>query len=94
MFKVESRARIDLTRTLPPFAEGVRDPDRSLSNHACCAGNGRVTLNLKKPGARALAKQLIARCDVVVENFGPGIMAQLGLPEERYRELVERKIIY
>ena len=57
---------------LPPFGGGVRDPDRSLSNHACWAGNGSVTLNLKKPEARELARQLIARCDVVIENFGPG----------------------
>jgi len=79
VFKIESRARIDMTRGLPPFAGGVRDPDRSLSNHACWAGNGSVTLNLKKPEARELARRLIAHCDVVVENFGPGVMADLGL---------------
>jgi benzylsuccinate CoA-transferase BbsF subunit len=79
VFKIESRARVDMTRGLPPFAEGVRDPDRSLSNHACWAGNGSVTLNLKRPEARELARQLVARCDAVVENFGPGVMADLGL---------------
>ena len=86
VYKIESRARVDLTRSLPPFAEGVRDPNRSLSNHACWAGNGSVTLNLKRPEARDLARQLIARCDVVVENFGPGVMSKLGLG---YRELCE-----
>ena len=79
VYKIESRARIDLTRMLPPFAGGVRDPDRSLSNHACWAGNGSVTLNLKKPEAQELARQLAAQCDAVVENFGPGAMADLGL---------------
>jgi benzylsuccinate CoA-transferase BbsF subunit len=79
VYKIESRARIDMTRTLPPFAGGVRDPDRSLSNHACWAGNGSVTLNLKRPEARALAHALVARCDVVIENFGPGVMEELGL---------------
>jgi benzylsuccinate CoA-transferase BbsF subunit len=79
VYKIESRARIDLTRTLPPFAGGVRDPDRSLSNHACWGGNGSVTLNLKKPEALALARELIAKCDVVVENFGPGFMTKAGL---------------
>ncbi|MBM5812963.1 MAG: CoA transferase [Gammaproteobacteria bacterium] len=79
VFKIESRARIDLLRMLPPFAGGVRDPDRSLSNHAGWAGNGSVTLNLKTPAARDLARRLVAVCDVVVENFGPGAMAALGL---------------
>ncbi len=82
VFKIESRARIDMTRTLPPFAEGVRGPDRSLSNHACWAGNGSVTLNLKKPEARRLARELIAISDVVVENFGPGVMKKLELGYE------------
>jgi benzylsuccinate CoA-transferase BbsF subunit len=79
VYKIESRARIDLTRTLPPFAGGVRDPDRSLSNHACWAGNGSITLNLQKEEARDLARTFIATCDVVIENFGPGFMSRAGL---------------
>ena len=60
VYKVESYARVDMTRNLPPFAEGVRDPNRSLSNHACWGGNGSVSLNLKREEARELARQLIA----------------------------------
>ena len=82
VYKIESRARIDLTRTLPPFAEGVRDPDRSLSNHAAWAGNGSVTLNLKTDEGQELARQLVAQCDVVIENFGPGVMEKLHLGYE------------
>ncbi len=88
VYKIESRARIDMTRTLPPFAGGERDPNRSLSNHACWAGNGSVTLNLKKPEAKQLALELIAKCDAVVENFGPGVMQGLGLG---YEELLAVK---
>jgi benzylsuccinate CoA-transferase BbsF subunit len=85
VYKIESRARIDINRTLPPFAEGVRDPDRSLQNHAGWAGNGSVTLNLRKPEARDLALRLVAMCDVVVENFGPGAMRELGLGYDELR---------
>ena len=88
VYKIESYARIDMTRTLPPFGGGERDPNRSLSNHACWAGNGSVSLNLKKPEAVELARELIARCDVVAENFGPGVMKQLGLG---YAELCKVK---
>lgn len=87
VYKIESRARIDLTRMLPPFAGGVRDPDRSISNHAGWAGNGSVSLNLKKPEAQELARQLIAKSDVVVENFGPGVMQELHLGYEDLRAL-------
>ena len=58
VLKIESRARIDMTRNLPPFAEGIVDPNRGLSNHACGAGNGSVTLDLKQPEGRALALRL------------------------------------
>lgn len=88
VLKVESQARIDLTRTLPPFGGGESGPDRSLSNHACWAGNGSVTLNLKEPEALDLAKRLVAECDVVIENFGPGVMDQFGLG---YDELVKAR---
>ncbi len=85
VYKIESRARIDLSRTLLPFAEGVRDPNRSLSNHACWAGNGSVTLNLSKPKARELALEIVSRSDVVIENFGPGVIQKLDLGYERMR---------
>jgi benzylsuccinate CoA-transferase BbsF subunit len=94
VYKIESRARVDMTRGLPPFAEGVRDPDRSLSNHACWAGNGSITLNLKKPEARELARQLIATCDVVVENFGPGVMKNLELGYEQLRAVKPDIILF
>jgi crotonobetainyl-CoA:carnitine CoA-transferase CaiB-like acyl-CoA transferase len=38
-----------------------------------------LCLDLKHPRGLAIAKELAARCDVVVENFRPGVMDQLGL---------------
>lgn len=87
VYKVESNTRIDLTRNLPPFAEGEASPNRSLSNHACWAGNGSISLNLKKPEAIELAKELIAVSDVVVENFGPGVMEELSLGYDELRKV-------
>jgi benzylsuccinate CoA-transferase BbsF subunit len=82
VYKIESRARLDLTRTLPPFEGGERDPDRSVTNHSMFLGNGSVSLNLTKPEAKALALKLVAQSDVVIENFGPGAMDGMGLGYE------------
>jgi crotonobetainyl-CoA:carnitine CoA-transferase CaiB-like acyl-CoA transferase len=87
VYKIESRARVDINRTLPPFGGGLRHPDRSLQNHAGWAGNGSVTINLKKPEGQELARQLVAHCDVAVENFGPGVMKRLHLGYEEFRAL-------
>lgn len=93
VYKIESRARIDINRVLPPFAEGIRDPDRSLQNHACWAGNGSITLNLKKPEAQELALRLVAISDIAGENFGPGVMAKFGLGYEQMRRVNEKIIL-
>jgi len=43
------------------------------------AGKKSISLDLKKPASLEAAKRLIARSDVVVENFRPGVMTRLGL---------------
>lgn len=41
-----------------------------------------ITLDLKKPEAQAIARQLIDTADVVIENFRPGVMEAWGLGAE------------
>ncbi len=52
-----------------------------------------LCLDLKHPKGLAIAKALAARCDVVVENFRPGVMDQLGLGYPVLRELNPRLIM-
>lgn len=94
VIKVESRTRIDLLRTLPPFAEGVVDVDRCLFNHAAWAGNGSITLDLRQAEAAELVRRLVPLSDVVVENFGPGVMERFGLDYEVLRGLRKDIIMF
>lgn len=55
-------------------------------------GKRNVSLDLKRPEGRALAARLAAACDVVVENFRPGVMAALGLDEGPLRALNPRLV--
>jgi len=43
------------------------------------AGKKSISLDLKDPASLEAARRLIARSDVLVENFRPGVMARLGL---------------
>jgi crotonobetainyl-CoA:carnitine CoA-transferase CaiB-like acyl-CoA transferase len=43
------------------------------------AGKKSVVLDLKSPEGQEQARKLIARCDVLVENFRPGVMQRFGL---------------
>ena len=52
-----------------------------------------VCLDLKHPRGLAIAKESAARSDVVVENFRPGVMGELGLGYPVLRELNPRLIV-
>jgi CoA:oxalate CoA-transferase len=43
------------------------------------AGKRGIAIDLAHPAARGLVMDLVARADVVVENFSPGVMARYGL---------------
>ena len=50
-------------------------------------GKESVTLNLKDADDNALAKKLITKADVLVENYRPGVMKKLGLDYDTARAL-------
>ena len=52
-----------------------------------------LTLNFKEEQAREIFLQLVARSDVVVENFTPGVMGRLGLEYETVKQ-ANPNIIY
>ncbi|MBV8359414.1 MAG: CoA transferase [Deltaproteobacteria bacterium] len=51
-----------------------------------------ITLNLKAPEGCELFKRMIAKADMVVENFAAGTMGKLGLGYEVLREINPRLI--
>jgi alpha-methylacyl-CoA racemase len=55
-------------------------------------GKKALVLDLKAPDARARLEPLLARCDVVVEQFRPGVMARLGLGYEAVRAINPRAV--
>lgn len=74
IIKVELPGVGDFMRTIGPFVD-----DYSLFWAVEGRGKKSVTLDLRKPKGQALLKQLVARADVVVENFQPGTLEGWGL---------------
>ena len=52
-----------------------------------------ATLNLKEPEGLALFMRLVAKADVVVENYRPGVKRKLGIDYQALRR-VNRRIVY
>src|ERR1700742_2021398 len=50
-------------------------------------GKDSIQVDLKTPEGHARIAPLIKRCDVLVEQFRPGVMARLGLDYESVREM-------
>ena len=55
-------------------------------------GKKNISMDLKKPEAIALIKQLVLHCDIVVENFRAGVMDKLGIGYEVLSEINPRLI--
>ena len=55
-------------------------------------GKRSLSLDLKRPQAGAIMRRLVARADVLVQNFRPGTMERLGLGEAALRALNPRLI--
>lgn len=51
------------------------------------AGKKSITLDLKNPEQLEVARRIVARSDVVLENFRPGVMGRLGLGYDDARAL-------
>ena len=81
VIKVEKPGQGDALREWPPMKDGVALWWRSMSRN-----KRLVTLDLSRAQARETALALIARADIVVENFRPGTLERWGFGPDELRE--------
>jgi crotonobetainyl-CoA:carnitine CoA-transferase CaiB-like acyl-CoA transferase len=89
VIKVEQPGHGDDTRAWgPPFIGTESAYFLSINRN-----KESLTLDLKRPEARAVIERLLDRADIIVENFRPGAMDRLGLD---YASLAERwpRLVY
>ena len=82
VIKVETRQRMDYMRLGRPIIGDHPDPEQNPMFHNVNRGKRSITLNTTRPEAVDLARRLASQCDVVIENFSPGVMQRLGLDYE------------
>ena len=69
----------DMTRDLPPYFVGSESAYFLSTNR----NKRSVAIDLKMPEGQKLVSKLASTCDVVVENFRPGVADRLGLQYEK-----------
>jgi crotonobetainyl-CoA:carnitine CoA-transferase CaiB-like acyl-CoA transferase len=72
----------------PPFQEGESSYFLSVNRNKLS-----ITLNLKDPRGKEIFRELAKKSDVLVENFRPGTMEELGLGYDSLKGL-NPKLIY
>ena len=77
VIKVERPGQGDWVRNIPPFNDGVSTLFQALNR-----GKHSLTLDLKSQAGREIFLEFVARVDVLLESFRPGVMENLGLGYE------------
>ena len=88
VIKLEAPGHGDITRSQ------LRDlPDVDSLYFTMLNSNKRsITLNMKSEQGKEIFTQLVSRVDILVENFGPGVVDRFGFPWDRLQEINPRLI--
>jgi crotonobetainyl-CoA:carnitine CoA-transferase CaiB-like acyl-CoA transferase len=87
VLRVESAKKPEINRLIPPFADGKVGVNRAGSFNQWNQGKKSILLDLSNPAAIEIARSLVPHCDLVVENFAPGVIGRIGLGYEQLRQL-------
>nr|WP_145552090.1 CaiB/BaiF CoA-transferase family protein [Variovorax boronicumulans] len=90
VIKVERPGSGDICRTL--YLTDTDLGGDSTLFHAINRNKESLALDLKRPEDMAALQRLVARADVVVQNFRPGVIERLGMGYEQARALNPRLV--
>ena len=92
VIKIETATRPDQLRRAEPLT-GKKGLDESAYFAARNTNKSSITLDMTKPGARALILRMARDADVMVNSFSPNVMPKFGLAYEDVAAVNDR-IVY
>ena len=88
VIKVEALPDGDMSRTWGPFQDG------ESAYYLSCNRNKRgIAVDFRSEAGRSLLRSMALQCDVLVENFRPGTLTDMGLDPDSLRIANPRLII-
>lgn len=87
VIKVEMPGKGDAARSIGPFAGDSPDPEKSLLFHYYNFNKKGITLNLKTAKGLDIFREVVAKVDILVENFEPRVLPDLGLAYETLEQI-------
>ncbi len=89
VIKVERPGVGDITRGQLRDVPNVDSLYFTMLNH----NKRSITLDTKNPKGKEVLTALIKTCDVLVENFGPGVLDRMGFPWEKIQSINPKMIV-
>jgi formyl-CoA transferase len=89
VIKVERPGTGDITRGQLRDVPNADSLYYTMLNH----NKRSITLDTKHPKGKQVLERLVKSCDVLVENFGPGVLDRMGYTWEHIQELNPRMIV-
>ncbi|MBL8530072.1 MAG: formyl-CoA transferase [Burkholderiales bacterium] len=89
----------DVIKFEPPTGDVTRGQLRDVPNADSLyftmlnCNKRSITVNMKNPAGKEVFISLLKHCDVVMENFGPGVLDRLGFPWEKVHEINPRIVM-
>ncbi len=87
VLKIEPPGGGDETRRFPPFIAGESHYFLGINRN-----KKSLVIDLQQPAGADILRRLVARADILVENYRPGVMGRLGLGYDRLAEINPRLI--
>jgi crotonobetainyl-CoA:carnitine CoA-transferase CaiB-like acyl-CoA transferase len=87
VIKVEKPGEGDVARRMGPFLGNDPDPEKSGTFFYLNTNKKSITLNLRSETGVDIFKKLVREADVLAEDFGPGILSEIGLSIEVLKEV-------
>jgi crotonobetainyl-CoA:carnitine CoA-transferase CaiB-like acyl-CoA transferase len=87
VLKIEPPETGDETRLFPPYRDSVSHYFLSINR-----GKKSIVVDLKTTDGVAVVRELAAKCDVLLENYRPGVMDRLGLGHATLSQINPRLI--
>jgi benzylsuccinate CoA-transferase BbsF subunit len=87
VIRVETVTRPDVNRTSAPYKDGKPGINRGGYFNYYHSNILSISLNMKHPRALDISKRLVAKSDVFMENWAPGVIEKWGLGYEVLKEI-------
>jgi len=89
----------DVIKLEPPVGDATRGQLRDIPNADSLyftmlnCNKRSIVVNMKNPEGKKIFTELLKKCDIMMENFGPGVLERFGFTWEKMHEINPKLVV-